>query len=62
MCKYALEGLQRNDRSTGDTTVWKKLGPADCDSAAEWKQVKDKAIPPRLSKERAGLVTSVMSW
>ena len=43
--------------------IW-ELGPADCDTAAEWKQVKDKTLPSGLhvSRERAGLVTSVISW
>lgn len=44
--------------------VIRELGPADCDTAAEWKQVKDKTLPSRLhvSRERAGRVTSVISW
>lgn len=47
-----------------ENVTW-KLGPADCDTAAQWKQVKDKAPPSRaerVNRETAGLVTSEISW
>lgn len=54
LCKYALEGLHGKETIGPPVTqqcenvIWKP-GPADCATAAEWKQFKDKVILPRLS-------------